>query len=236
MKLKWSKPRLAVAFALALWAAMLSFIILAQRLPYYLSPRTSWLAPVGGVTLTLAAFARLATARTTSSERLTSRHLLNLAVLVTPALLVIFLPPLTLGAFAAQRRGPSVSGAYAEATGRDLSTGDLSLIDIFGLSFNNELNQLAPRAGSTSSFVGFVSRYPGDAADEFRLNRFMITCCPGDAVIISLRIVGAPPGEFKPDDWVRVTGAIYPIGQQVVVDASEVVSIPRPKHPYLNPN
>jgi hypothetical protein len=34
---------------------------------------------------------------------------------------------------------------------------------------------------------------------------------------------------------VRVTGALYPVEREVIVDASRVVSVPRPKDPYLNP-
>jgi uncharacterized membrane protein YcgQ (UPF0703/DUF1980 family) len=108
-------------------------------------------------------------------------------------------------------------------------------MDIFGLSYNNELDRLASRAGDTSSFVGFVSKEAAAGADEFELNRFLISCCPGDAVNMQLRVVGVPPGQFKPDDWVQVTGKIYPIGKGVVVDATQVRRVSRPKHPYLDP-
>ncbi|MGH2821030.1 MAG: hypothetical protein ACRDJ5_10300 [Actinomycetota bacterium] len=47
--------------------------------------------------------------------------------------------------------------------------------------------------------------------------------------------MGAPPGAPKPDDWVRVTGSLYPLGQEVLLDASEATRVERPEHPYLNP-
>jgi uncharacterized repeat protein (TIGR03943 family) len=234
MRPRWSLLRIATAAALAIWAALFWFLIAADRLPYYLAARTTWLAPVGAVTLSLAAVGRLLTARTTLDERLTGRSLRNLVILALPAVIIMAFPPLVLGSYAVERRSATIKGAYVSMSGRDISTGDLSLLDIFGLSYTGETGKLAARAGSTSSFTGFLSHDSGSTGDEFQLNRFMVTCCPGDAVNISLRVVGAPPGEFKPDDWVRVTGRVYPIGKEVIVDATEVEPVPRPEHPYLN--
>lgn len=235
MTMTWSLSRLATGFALAIWAAAFWFLIAADRAAFYFSSRTAWLAPVGAVTLTAAMVGRFLSARVSRPEPMTRRQLGTLAVLVIPALIITALPPAALGSYAVGRRSTAIKGAYVSMSGRDLSKGDLSLLDIFGLSYTGDLDKLAPRAGSTSSFTGFVTKEPSDGADEFRLNRFMISCCPGDAVNIQLRIVGAPPGGFKADDWVRVTGKIYPIGAEVIVDATEVALVDRPKRPYLNP-
>jgi uncharacterized repeat protein (TIGR03943 family) len=234
IKPRWSAVRIATAASLGVWAALFWFLIAADRLPYYLASRTTWLAPVGALTLTLAAVGHALTARTTHEERLTRRNLRNLVILALPAVVIMAFPPLVLGSYAVERRSATIKGAYVSMSGRDISTGDLSLQDIFGLSYTGEIEKLAARAGSTSSFTGFVSHNTVGSGDEFQLNRFMVTCCPGDAVSVSLRVVGAPPGEFKPDDWVRVTGRMYPIGKEVVVDAEKVESVPRPEHPYLN--
>lgn len=231
----WSQQRLAIGLALLVWATVFWFLIIADRAPLYFSSRTTWLAPVGALSLTVALIGRLLTARVASPETLTRRQTTRLTMLVLPALAVMILPAPTLGSYAVGKRSSATSrGAYVSMADRDLSEGDLSFLDIFGLSYNGELNQLAGRAGSTSSFVGFVSKDGGGRADEFMLNRFMISCCPGDAVNIQVRVVGAPPGQFNEDDWVRVTGKIYPLGQQVVVDATEVTKVDRPKRPYLN--
>jgi uncharacterized repeat protein (TIGR03943 family) len=235
MTTTWSLSRLVTGFALAIWAGSFWFLIADDRATFYFSSRTTWLAPVGAVTLTAAMVGRFLSARVSRPEPVTRRQLATLAVLIIPALVVTAFPPAALGSFAVGRRSTAIKGAYVSMSGRDLSKGDLSLLDIFGLSYNGDLEKLAPRAGSTSSFTGFVTRDSSDGADEFRLNRFMISCCPGDAVNIQLRIVGAPPGGFKLDDWVRVTGKIYPIGAEVIVDASDVERVDRPKHPYLNP-
>jgi uncharacterized repeat protein (TIGR03943 family) len=235
MTMTWSVSRLATGLVLAIWAAAFWFLIAAERAAFYFSSRTTWLAPVGAITLTVAMLGRFLSARAARPEPVTRRHLGTLAVLIVPALVITAFPPAALGSFAVSRRSTAIKGTYVSMSGRDLSKGDLSLLDIFGLSYNGDLDKLAPRAGSTSSFTGFVTKDPSDGADEFRLNRFMISCCPGDAVNIQLRIVGAPPGQFQADDWVRVTGKIYPIGAEVIVDATEVEGVKRPKHPYLNP-
>jgi uncharacterized repeat protein (TIGR03943 family) len=232
----WSHSRLATGFALAAWAGLFWFVIIADRTTFYFASRTAWLAPVGAVTLTVAMVGRFLSARVTHAEPLSPRRMRSLIVLVAPALIIMALPPLTLGSFAVSRRSASAKGVYVSATGRDISKGDLSLLDVFALGYNGEVQRLAARAGSSSSFTGFVTKDAGDGADEFRLNRFLISCCPGDAVSVEVRVVGAPPGRFAKDDWVRVTGKVYPIGEQVVVDATDVRMVDLPKHPYLNFN
>jgi uncharacterized repeat protein (TIGR03943 family) len=85
------------------------------------------------------------------------------------------------------------------------------------------------------SFTGFVSRESSEPATEFLLNRFVITCCVADAIDTQVRVANAPPGQFKPNEWVRVTGKLYPLGREVIVDASSVTPVKRPHRPYLNP-
>lgn len=234
MRTNWSAPRLATGVALATWAATFWFVIADDRVPYYFSARTTWLAAAGAVTLTAACVARLVSARAPRAEPITWKHVRTLVVLVLPAAAIVSLPPAALGSFAAARRSGAPNGTYLSIDGRGPSDGDMSWLDIFELTYSGRLEHLAARAGETSSFTGFVTRSSGDAAGEFRLNRFMISCCPGDAVHIQLRIVGAPPDRLQTDDWVRVTGRIYPIGEEVVVDATKLERVDRPEHPYLD--
>jgi uncharacterized repeat protein (TIGR03943 family) len=228
-----SSLRVATALVLAIWAGLFWFLILADRLPFYLSSRTAWLALAGAVTLTVASLGLLRFSRVPEPEPLSARGIRRLVILATPAIAIGIFPPATLGSYAVAQRSTPPSGRYVSIPGEDIDSGDLSLLDIFSLGFNDQLNKLSSRAGSVSSFVGFVSSSPTDNADEFQLNRFLITCCPGDAVSVQVRVVGAPPGRFQPDDWVRVTGRIYPLGKEVIVDASEIVKIERPARPYL---
>lgn len=217
---------------LSLWAGVFWFLLFGGRTAYYLSSRTGWLASVGAVTFTVAAIGVLWVG---GRERVQKHDLGLAAVLVVPALTLLLLPPLTLGSFAATRRSAVGARGSVAASSVDLSKPDISLGDIFALSYTGRLSDLEQVAGNEYSFTGFVSKSDSDGADEFRLNRFLISCCPGDAVTVTLRIVGAPAGRFRPDDWVRVTGALYPIGKEVVVDAALVTPVARPDSPYLNP-
>jgi uncharacterized repeat protein (TIGR03943 family) len=228
-----ANARVATSLVLGMWAVLFWFLILADRTPFYLSSRTTWLAPAGAITLSVASLGLLASSRFAAPEPLTSNHIRRLVVLALPALAIIVLPPATLGSYAVAKRSSPISGRYVSVPGEDIGAGDLSLLDIFSVRFNNEFYKLSGRAGTVSSFVGFVSKSPGDSADEFRLNRFLITCCPGDAISVDVRVVGARPGLFQPDDWVRVTGRIYPLSKDVIVDASKIEKIDRPAHPYL---
>lgn len=234
MNLVWSRSRVGTGLALAAWAVTFWLLIAGDRVSFYFSSRTTWLAPVGAVILTIAMVSRLVSARVPHPEPLTRRQYGILAALIAPAVLIAALPPAALGSYAVSRRDSSVKGAYVSTNGLISTTGDLSLLDIFGLMYRGELKKLAPRAGTSSSFTGFVTTDPADEAGEFRLTRFYISCCPGDAVAIRIRIVGASVGSFKKDEWVKVTGKVYPVGEEVIVDAEKVQSVERPRHPYLS--
>jgi uncharacterized membrane protein YcgQ (UPF0703/DUF1980 family) len=62
-----------------------------------------------------------------------------------------------------------------------------------------------------------------------------VTCCVADATIAQVRIVGLPPGSYPDDEWLQVTGAVYPVGREVLVAADGVQQIPVPSEPYLTP-
>jgi uncharacterized membrane protein YcgQ (UPF0703/DUF1980 family) len=50
-----------------------------------------------------------------------------------------------------------------------------------------------------------------------------------------VRVVNVTPGQFQSNDWVEVKGTIYPIGREVIVNASQITSVPQPERPYLTP-
>jgi putative membrane protein len=184
--------------------------------------------------MSVAAIGRLITARATYSDPLKPAELGGLAVLLIPVVVIAASPTASLGSFAVDRRA-SFASAFVSSSD-DLSTGKLTLADVAGATRVPELmNALVARAGSKVSFVGFVDRAEGMAADEFMLTRFMISCCVADALTVQVRVTGAPPGVFEPDEWVRVTGDLYPVEREVLVDATSVEAVPRPEDPYLNP-
>jgi putative membrane protein len=233
--MKWSVGRLLTAVVLAAWAALFWFLLLSGRSNLYLSPRTAWVVPVGAILLTIAAIGRAASGRVRSPAPPSAKEIWGLGVIVLPVAVVLALPPTSLGTYAASKRS-SFASAGVVASAEDVSTGELTLVDIVGALRSAEASEaLAERAGEVVSFVGFVARDKGMPADEFMLTRFVISCCVADALSVQVRVVGAPPGEFENDDWVRVSGRFYPLGEQSVVQTEEIQRIPRPNHPYLNP-
>lgn len=234
-KLGWSSSRIAGALVLAAWGALFWFLLLSGRDALYLSTRTNWVVPVAAVLLTVASIGRLASARVRTPEPLGRREAWIMALMVVPVVLLLVLPPATLGQFSAGKRSSFVGGGIATSVG-DISTGELSLIDVAAgqTSKEGEL-ALAKRAGEPVDFIGFVTLYGDTPAGEILLTRYIITCCVADATIAQVRVVNVTPGQFQSNDWVEVKGTIYPIGREVIVNASEVTSVPQPERPYLTP-
>lgn len=230
-----SPARALAAVAIAAWAALFWFLILSARTSLYLSSRTAWVVPVGAAILTFALAGRLASLRTGARESIKPAEAAAIGLIVLPVIIVLALPPASLGSFAASRRSSLASGGFSGDPG-DISTGRVTLIDVAsGMRSQEGMKNLVARAGSPVSFVGFVARDDGMPADEFSLTRFVVSCCAADALTVQARVVGAPPGRFENDQWVRVQGRLYPLGREVLIDAHEVIEIERPQHPYLNP-
>jgi putative membrane protein len=231
----WSATKVASAGAMAAWAGLFWWLLLSGRSFFYLSDRTDWVVPLGATILTVAVAGRLWSARGPRPEPLGRGDAWRLGAIVAPVVATLVVPTASLGSYAASRRSSFVSSGYT-STAADIESGELTLIDVAGAVRSREaMGALVQRAGSEVSFVGFVTRDPGMPADEFLLSRFLVSCCVADALSIQVRVVGAPPGAFAEDDWVRVTGAMYPLGREVIVDVSDVEPVPRPKRPYLNP-
>jgi putative membrane protein len=232
--LRWSALRLATAAALGLWAAMFWILFATGRTYLYLSTRTSWLVPTGAAFFTLAAVGRLATARAARPETVDRRSAWGLGVMALPVVLVLALPPATLGAYTVQKRA-SFAGSAIGATARDV-TGPLDFVDIGAAqSFPAAMEQLRARAGEPITLEGFVTKESSAPPDEILLTRYIVTCCVADATIAQVRIVGMPPGDYQDDEWLRVTGNVYPVGREVLVAANAASQIPVPEQPYLTP-
>ncbi|MEX2274842.1 MAG: TIGR03943 family protein [Actinomycetota bacterium] len=233
--LRWSAYRVATGLVLAAWATTFWFLLLAGRSTLYLSSRTAWVVPVGAVLLTLAAAGRLATAREQDPTSLGRRQSWLLGLLLVPVVLILVLPPSTLTSFAADRRGSAASAGYT-APAADIASGPLTLLDVAGAQTSKDGQRaLAARAGEQVAFPGFVTREPDTPADEFLLTRFIVSCCVADATVAQVRIVNVQPGVWADDQWVSVTGTMYPLGREVLVDASRVAAIEEPSPAYLSP-
>lgn len=228
----WSASRIAGALVLGAWAALFWFLFASGRDAFYLSTRTAWVVPVAAVLLTAGAVGRSVASRTPSPEPVARREAIVMAVLVVPVVLIAFLPPATLGSFSAGKR--STFAGTGVVASSDIGAGELTLVDVAAGQTSKEGERaLAARAGEAVSFVGFVTRYDGTPADEFLLTRYVVTCCVADATVAQVRVVSVPAGAFTTNQWVQVDGTIYPVGREVIVDASSIVEVPRPDRPYL---
>lgn len=232
----WSQPRVLGGIVLVAWAVMFWFLFLSGRVYLYLSTRTSWVVPVGAVLLTFAAVGRLAASRVPRAEPLRRREAVVLALMALPVIVVLVLPPATLGTFSAAKKTRFSSVNLRTFYGEITSTSEITLLSVAaGQTSDAGAEALAKRAGSDVDFVGFVTRYPDTRADELLLTRYVITCCVADATITQVRVVNVPPGQFEPNQWIEVKGQIYPLGREVIVNASSVTGVPRPAKPYLTP-
>ena len=232
---RFSPARVLSGVALAAWAGMFWFLLATDRTSLYLSARTAWVVPVGAVILTVAAIGRLASARLENPDPAGPKEIFGMALIVFPVVTLLALPPASLGSYAASRRSSLTSGSFV-STADDIQSGELSLVDVSGaLRSRDAMRALVQRAGDRVDFTGFVRREGSMPANEFVLTRFLISCCVADALSAEVRVVGAPPGQFKSDQWVRVSGAMYPLGREVIVDATDVVKVDRPERPYLQP-
>jgi putative membrane protein len=228
---RMSVPRLAAGLAIGAWAGLFWFLLAAGRTSLYLSSRTAWLVPLGAVLATIGAAGRLASARVRDPEPLGTRETWMLGVIVLPVVLLLTLPPATLDSYAVGQR----SDATGIGTSARVVSGPIDLVDVAAARAVSDADAaLRARAGERVTIEGFVTEEPGEA-DRFQLTRFVITCCVADATISYVTVVDAPPGTFETDEWVRVTGPIYPLGTDILVQAESIEAIPPPDDPYLTP-
>jgi uncharacterized repeat protein (TIGR03943 family) len=91
--------------------------------------------------------------------------------------------------------------------------------------------------GQKVNINGFVF-YPKDLpANYLMLSRFVITCCAADAYPVALPVKFTGTRQtYLQDSWLQVKGKAivetFAGSRQLVIEASELKSIPAPKNPY----
>jgi uncharacterized repeat protein (TIGR03943 family) len=229
----WSAQRVAGSLVLAAWATLFWFLWLSGRVSLYLSGRTSWVVPVGAVLLTLAAVGRLGSSRQLMPVPLRRKEALIMTMMVVPVVVLLVLPPSTLGTFSAQKKTTLSRGAWTRFGTFSKESPISFLLIAAALTTEEGRAILTARAGEEVTLVGFATfDHPGDAS--FELTRFVFSCCVADALPAWVRVVDAVPGGFGTDDWVEVRGTIYPVGPEIMVDATSVRLTDAPEDPYLS--
>jgi uncharacterized repeat protein (TIGR03943 family) len=159
-----------------------------------------------------------------------------LTLMVLPVVIILSLPTATLGTFSASRKTTFSGSGFSSIYGEITADSPITLLSIASAQTSTQgAEALAKRGPVSVDFVGFVTRFADTPADEFLLTRYVITCCVADSTIVQVRVVSVVPGLVAANDWVEVKGLIYPIGREVILDATSMVKVPRPEKPYLTP-
>jgi putative membrane protein len=233
VRARWSPVRVATGLVLASWGALFWTLLVTGRTDLYLSSRTAWLVPMGAGIFTLAAIGRLATARTAHEGSIDRHTAWSLGLIAMPVVLVLALPPATLGTYSVGKRA-TFGGSAIGATARDV-TEPLDFVDIGAAqSFPDAMRQLEDHAGEPITLEGFVTK-EASAPDQILLTRYIVTCCVADATVAQARIVGLEPTQYQNDEWIRVTGSVFPFQRDVYVQGETAEQIPVPDQPYLTP-
>jgi uncharacterized repeat protein (TIGR03943 family) len=231
---RWDPNAVGTALVLAAWSGVLWFLWIGGGWALHVSPRIFWVVPFGAIVLAIGAVGRLVTARTGRAQPLEARRVWPLVVLTIPVVVILAMPSSALGTYAASHRG--VYSGTTSLTANGSLQGPVTQVEVASAPFDADvLKALVQRAGERVTFVGFVSHEADTLSDEFLLNRFVVTCCVADALDALMRVVNVTGGPYKSGQWVSVTGVIYPMKTQVILDARSVTAIDRPKHPYLTP-
>ena len=116
---------MAGALLLAAWAGMFWFLFLSGRVNLYLSTRTSWVVPVGAILLTIASIGWLLSARVSAPEPVARREAVALTLMAVPVVLILALPPATLGSFSAAKKTPFASARFSSIYGQITSSSEI---------------------------------------------------------------------------------------------------------------
>ena len=233
---RWNPHRIARAVVLVLWTSFFAWLLLTGEVYRYIGLRTHWVVVFGAITLTVATVAQLMSLRSSGDDgRLTAREVGGLALLLCPILVVLMIPAPSLGALAASTKATGgILSSDALIPSAPKNGEGVTFVDIH---FASASDAYAADVGITDGYrvelTGFVTHSEEAPAGGFALTRFFISCCAADAIPYS---VGVDPGQARswPDDtWVTVAGALYKEGDQYVLRADSVTTVPEPKDPYI---
>jgi uncharacterized repeat protein (TIGR03943 family) len=182
--------------------------------------------------------------------------LFNTGLLILPIIYTFAVPPDGLDDYARTRRVAYIESILHDK-GRPLTeidTGALLLghdrLDhrntsrVYEVSLTEIQLGIDSLAGESIKTIGRVSRDTRLPDGYFFVFRFVITCCAAHAMPISFPVrENAGASQFKDDDWIEITGSVYPekmaIGKFVydsmpVIYPIRVRKIEPPQNPYLS--
>lgn len=206
------------------------------QLPLYIHPRYTTLIMVTGIALLIIGAVRL---WQTSDAPQTLRSRLGVyGLLLAPLLLGVLIPAAPVGsAMIDPVQLNQATRGYRQSY--ELSNEDSrewTLLDWMYARHTLTPEQVQNRPVDV---VGFVYRTPEQAADEFYVVRYTVSCCVADRNGVSLPVRYAGASALQNDQWVQVSGTIESRPgdgtQELLVADSSVEPVAQPKEPYLNP-
>jgi uncharacterized repeat protein (TIGR03943 family) len=239
--------------------AMLLMKISSGTLTFYINERFAWLTFVA--LLLLIGFAGMLLMRLWENrslpwfrtrvragdepvDRLTQRpnglSWSGIALIAIPVILGLVVPARPLGASAVGSQSMGSTTAVRPGntvTLQRAASGPKNILDwLHDFALNSDPSAYI---GQSVDLVGFVYKDPRDAADQFWVSRFAITCCVADASAVGLLVKTDQAGALKVDSWVHVTGKFNVgdfAGQQMpIIIPDKIEPTSQPDSPYLYP-
>jgi uncharacterized repeat protein (TIGR03943 family) len=229
--------RLVQALPPIAWSGFLAWLWLSGSVVRYVGARTSWVVPFGAVVLGLVGLAQLLRLRghRQVAGGLRRSDLFGALVLVLPILAVLAAPTAELGAYAARQKAPlpptQSTARRAVPVKHELSMSDLH----YATQYDDTASTVGAVPGTRVDIAGFVTHPSSGRPGTFAVTRFVIWCCIADAKAYSAQVdaKGLRRFAYRDNVWVRVIGTTAQRGRRLIVRASTVTRIPRPRSPYL---
>lgn len=153
------------------------------------------------------------------------------ALLLLPILLVLLVPPPSLGAFAASRGSPDVPKPPAKTRFEPLAPADPAVLQVYDYAERATWDGGRTLTGRTVELTGFATPRPEGG---WYLSRLRISCCAADARAYLVHAV-EPVKDYPANTWLQVIGTFVPeapgthVAQLAVTRAR---TIDAPAEPY----
>lgn len=158
-------------------------------------------------------------------------------LLVLPVFAIFLIAPPSLGSYAAQRTGTSVTAPAANSDYPPLPAGENVPLTVLDYATRAVFERGASLSGRTVTLTGFTSPREGGGV---RLTRMILTCCAADGRPVKITLSGDLPSKLKADTWVQVTGTYDKRLDNDSVNGEKIPyfkvdslkRIPKPAQPY----
>jgi uncharacterized repeat protein (TIGR03943 family) len=233
---RWAQPVVLCGMAL-----LFVWLLASGNINNYINTRFVAYTCIGAAALlALAGYAVLmATGRGGTSQSHTHATWAAAGLVAVPLIFGAIAPSQPLGASAVT--DDSNVAALARVDGSSINTGNTQSWNILDwLQAFHTIDDQASLNGRPADVTGFVRRADGEPAGQFRVSRFLVSCCVADTISIGMPVQSADGAAPAEGDWARVTGTVAVTDvngetQPLISNATFTVLPEAPKPPYLYP-